>query len=42
MLKKALIDCANNTKCCSVDGGRGLDLPSFFVHIPDTLVIGLF
>ena len=24
MLKMALLDCANNEKCCSVDGGRGI------------------
>ena len=24
MLKTALFDCANNEKCCSVDGGRGI------------------
>ena len=24
MLKKALLDCAINEKCCSVDGGRGI------------------
>ena len=30
MLKLALLDCAINEKCCSVDGGRGI-CPSFFV-----------
>ena len=24
MLKMALLDCAINEKCCSVDGGRGI------------------
>ena len=33
MLKMALFDCANNEKCCSVDGGRGI----FFVPTPGDL-----
>ena len=31
MLELALLDCAINEKCCSVDGGTGQQLPSFFV-----------
>ena len=30
MLKMALLDCAINEKCCSVDGGRGI-CPLFVV-----------
>ena len=30
MLKMALLDCAINEKCCSVDGGRGI-CPLFYV-----------
>ena len=26
MLKTALLDCAINEKCCSIDGGRGIAL----------------
>ena len=36
MLKLALLDCAINEKCCSVDGGRDI-LPSFFVTTPGDL-----
>ena len=32
-----LFDCAINEKCCSVDGGRGPDLPPFFVPTPGDL-----
>ena len=27
MLKTALLDCAINEKCCSIDGGRGICPP---------------
>ena len=31
MLKMALLDCAINEKCCTVDGGRGI-CPLFLPH----------
>ena len=36
MLKMALIDCASNKKCCSVDGGRDI-CPLFSVPTPGDL-----
>ena len=37
MLESALLDCAINEKCCSVDGGTGQQLPSR-VPIPGNLL----
>ena len=37
MPKTALFDCVINEKCCSVDGGWGIILSSFFVPTPGDL-----
>ena len=36
MLKMALINCASNKRCCSVDGGRDI-CPLFSVPTPEDL-----
>ena len=39
MLKMALLDCAINEKCCSLDGGRGI-CPLFRPHTREFAIQG--